>query len=274
MLPPEMLVSVLLYFGLAVVLLGLVATIVPPTRLRIRTRRVGAMILGAGLLIVTGMLALPATERRAAHTVTALDRVMPAWQFAERHAIRVDAPPERVFEAIRATRAKDIRLFQTLTAIRRLGRNRPEDILNAPGEKPILEVATSTTFALLADDPPHELVVGTAVILPDGVPVSGASAERLFTPPAPDGTVLAAMSFHVVADDRGSIVTTETRVFANTPGTVRRFSVYWRFIRPGSGIIRVMWLRAIRDRAERPGDAPRAVRRDALRCRYTPCKWT
>ena len=42
----------------------------------------------------------------------------------------------------------------------------------------------------------------------------------------------------------------ETRVHATNAQARRRFAGYWAVIRPGSGFIRRMWLRAIRRRAE------------------------
>ena len=63
--------------------------------------------------------------------------------------------------------------------------------------------------------------------------------------------LFAAMNFLVTADGRGgSNISTETRVYAGTKRAGRRFALYWRVIRPGSGFIRRMWLRAIRRRAE------------------------
>ncbi|HXT21641.1 MAG TPA: hypothetical protein VN923_12895, partial [Thermoanaerobaculia bacterium] len=56
-------------------------------------------------------------------------------------------------------------------------------------------------------------------------------------------------------DDEGggwTRVTTETRVFATDDHARRRFAAYWRTIYPGSALIRRMWLRAIRARAEGP----------------------
>jgi len=65
---------------------------------------------------------------------------------------------------------------------------------------------------------------------------------------------MATMNFLVTPDGRGgSNVSTETRVFAATDSTQRRFAVYWRIIHPGSDIIRRGWLRAIRKRAETHG---------------------
>ena len=46
------------------------------------------------------------------------------------------------------------------------------------------------------------------------------------------------------------VVTTETRVCATDPRTRRKFAMYWWTIYPGSALIRRMWLRAIRRRAE------------------------
>jgi hypothetical protein len=48
-----------------------------------------------------------------------------------------------------------------------------------------------------------------------------------------------------------SRVTTETRILATDASARRAFGIYWRVIYPGSAIIRSMWLREIKRRAER-----------------------
>jgi hypothetical protein len=45
-------------------------------------------------------------------------------------------------------------------------------------------------------------------------------------------------------------LTTETRIYATDTSARKKFAAYWRVIYPGSALIRVMWLRAIRGRAE------------------------
>jgi hypothetical protein len=71
----------------------------------------------------------------------------------------------------------------------------------------------------------------------------------LFIAPPP-GFALAAMNFVVTPDGaNGSIVSTETRVYATSVLARRRFAAYWRVIYPGSALIRRMWLRAIEHRA-------------------------
>ena len=59
------------------------------------------------------------------------------------------------------------------------------------------------------------------------------------------------MNFQLTESGTGSCeVTTETRVHTTDASAGRRFARYWRVIYPGSALIRRMWLRAVRDRAE------------------------
>jgi hypothetical protein len=184
-------------------------------------------------------------------TESRLDEFVPVWQFSERHMIRIDAPPARVFEAIRHVRANEISLFNTLTWIRRGGRKAPESILNAGDSAPLLDVATRNGFIYLADDPPREVVIGTVVVAPPGRR-GVLTPERFKTQLAP-GFAVAAMNFLVTPDGpNASEVSTETRVFANSTGARLRFARYWRIIYPGSALIRRMWLRAVKRRAMNP----------------------
>jgi hypothetical protein len=217
--------SAVVYCGLALALVGLVVIMKP----------IGLAALGAGVALAAIGALLPAPPSRVSPARTRLDEFAPAWQFREHHSLAIDAPPARVFEAIRSVTADEIRLFRTLTWIRRGGRRLPESILNAGDSTPILDVALRTSFVSLADDPPRELVIGTTL----GTPPRHAQATMNFlVRPIRPG---------------GSIVSTETRVFATTDGARRRFAMYWRVIYPGSALIRRMWLRAIKRRAEDGG---------------------
>ena len=199
------------------------------------------MLVGIGLT-------LPAPESRVETAETRLDEFVPVWQFRELHTIRIAAPPARVFEAIRSVRANEISLFNTLTWIRRGGRTTPASILNAGESVPLLDVATSSGFIYLADDAPREVVIGTVVVAPpEGRGTM--TPERFKTQLAP-GFAIAAMNFLLTPDGpNASIVSTETRVFANNTTAKRRFARYWRIIYPGSALIRRMWLRAVERRA-------------------------
>jgi hypothetical protein len=216
-----MLLSVLLYIGLIAAIAGAIAM------LWRRTRRRAMVVAVGGIAFVVIALIWPAAEERAATANSKLDAIMPRWQFVERHEIRIAAPPERIYASIRNVTASEIRFFQLLTFIRCMGRCRErESILHAPADKPILDVALGSGFRMLGGDAPRELVIGSRV------------APRTF----------AVMNFRVAGD---GLLTTETRVFSTTNDARRKFAIYWRFIRPGSGIIRRSWLEAIKRRAER-----------------------
>lgn len=253
-----MLASAFLYGGIVAVFGGIGWLIVGWLRRRSRKwnrlRRAG-MIAGLGVMLVLAGYFAPAPERRVVRPVTRLDAVVPVWQFGEFHELRVNASPARGYAAIEAVRADEIWLFLTLTWIRRLGRAAPESIL-APSRRPIIEVATTSGFIRLADGPPRELLLGIVIVVDPVERAMKAAALRrpeTFTPPHPAGLCLVGMNF-LIRPDRlgGSVVSTETRVFATDATAHRAFATYWRTIYPGSAIIRRMWLRAIRQRAEQP----------------------
>ncbi len=244
--------SAIVYFGLVLATVGLALVVKPIRRLRISTRWRGLGVVGAGVLLAGIGLLLPAAESRVTRPQSRLDEFAPVWQFREFHTIAVAAPPARIFDAIHKVRADEIFLFRTLIWIRRCGQPIPEGIQNAGANgESLIDVALRTTFVHLAEERPRELVVGTVVGAPPGW--QGPLSPEAFPKPLPPGFALATMNFVVAADGSGgSVVSTETRVFANSSSARRQFAAYWRIIYPGSAIIRRMWLRAIQRRATNP----------------------
>ena len=100
---------------------------------------------------------------------------------------------------------------------------------------------------LLREEKDRELVFGAVVCCDVRVPPRSAEEFQ-----ALQGSLArAVMNFHV--EDAGggvSRLVTETRVAASDARSERVFARYWRVIYPGSALIRVMWLRAIKARAE------------------------
>lgn len=244
----------LTWLGIAIATAGSLSIVYPVRALGISSRAFAAGLVLAGLALVFIGWALPAPTM-AARGATRLDALLPRYEFAERHALRSDAAPQEIWRAIHEVTASEIRFFRLLTTIRRLGRDGPEDILNAPGDKPILTVALGSAFVPLASDAPRELVIGTVVIHPAGAGMpSTAEAFRATSSP---GYARAAMNFRLTPADRGgTLLETETRVYATDPGTRRRFAAYWRVIYPGSALIRRQWLQAIDRRARRHATPP------------------
>ena len=183
---------------------------------------------------------------------TASTNSCPRFTSASSTAATIAAPAARVFDAVRSVSADEIALFQTFTWIRRFGRPGPESIMNAPGAQPILDVATRSGFLLLQDRPPHEVVIGTVVVAPPGARRPERFGPDEFKQLTMPGIATATMNFRV--EDAGAGTTrliTETRVFATDRTALARFTPYWRIIFPGSAILRITWLRAIKARAER-----------------------
>lgn len=178
-----------------------------------------------------------------------LDEFVPVFQFVERHSIIIPASPVRIYEAVCLVTAREIRLFRTLTWLRRFGRSGPESILNAPPDVPVVDVALRTMFILLADDKPRELLFGAVVVSPRHMRSTTKLTASQFKTLEEPGYAKAGMNFQIVAGTNGCTLSTETRVWATDESARRRFGMYWRVIYPGSALIRRMWLRAIRKRA-------------------------
>jgi hypothetical protein len=249
----HMLGTFLVYAGFLAMCAGAISQIRPLPWIKIRNFRVGLQVFAVGVVVSATGFAVPSPARQVKPQRTHLDEFSPVYQFEEFHSIKVNAPREKVYDAIRAVTAEEISWYRTLTWMRRLGRSGKESILNPPAHEPLLDVAMRSGFLLLAAEPNREIVLGTAVLAPaDWQPmrrVIPADFKALDEP----GFALATMNFRIEDEGTNScLVTTETRVYATDPASQRKFAQYWRMIYPGSALIRRMWLKAIRTRAETP----------------------
>ena len=231
-------------------LVGALSVIRPVRILQVRTRRRGATVLVGGVMAVLGACLPVPSLTTVTGTGSALDDFAPAFHFREHHETLIDAPAADVFAAIQSTTASEIALFQTFTWIRRFGRPGAESILNAPEHLPILDVATRTTFLKLAERPAREVVIGSVVIAPAGFRRRDVATPDQFKTVAQPGFAVATFNFMIAEEGALTRLTTETRVVATDNWTLRRFTAYWRVIYPGSAILRMTWLQAIKKRAE------------------------
>ncbi len=249
-----MFTSVVLYAALLAAFAGAAALVRPPARLGPRGRTHAATVAFAGLATAAVVARLPSPlVRIGASDGSRLDARMPEFHLAERHEVFVQASPSRVWSAIHEVRPGEIRLFLLLMGIRSLnpaplfGRAEPA------GSRPILEVTRTGGFLLLDEDPGREVVLGTCGrfwrLRGRGRCPEVQTADQLlaFTKP---GYAKATINFNVLPEGNGTRVVTQTRILATDEGARRRFAAYWRFIYPGSSLIRHGWLDAIKRRAE------------------------
>jgi hypothetical protein len=248
----------LIYAGLGTISLGAISLLKPLAFLGIRTRFAGGIVLAAGFLLVVAAVLLPAPLQHGSGE-QALDNFVPAYQFYEVHSVMIQAPPEAVYAAVKSVTAPEIHWYRVLAWLRspHLGRA-PESVLNPPLDRPIVEVFLRSGFMLLADDPGREVVFGT-IRGRCNPTLRQTQAKEWATHPQPEDflrfnpprCVKIAANFRLrPAMGGATLLTTETRVYATDSTVARRFAAYWRVIYPGSSWIRVMWLDAIKRRAE------------------------
>jgi hypothetical protein len=183
-----------------------------------------------------------------------LDQFLPRYDVHEVHHIIINAPAERIYEVMKAVTFDDLSpIVRALFAIRGL----PARLSGRPGQpiprKPILEALGS--FVVLADQPPGEFVFGTAGQFWRAVDTQAPKLDsaEAFMRYDQAGNAKAAANFCLQPLPDGRVkLTTETRVLSLDDATRRKFRRYWALIYPGSALIRVLWLRAIRHRAEQP----------------------
>jgi hypothetical protein len=178
--------------------------------------------------------------------VTLIDELFGEYDFAERHEVRV-ASPRAALDAVKAVTPREMPLLRVLFALR----SGPAVVVRGRGlprakDRPLVEQMVEFGFVPLAERD-DELVFGFV-----GQPwrVLGGSMPRLtrddwlaFDSP---GYVKAVMNFRAAE----SVLETETRIRATDEASRRRFRRYWLVIRPFSGLIRRVWLRASARRAE------------------------
>lgn len=186
-----------------------------------------------------------------------LDRFLPTYDFNEVHSAVIRAGPDRVFHAIKSMTPSEMPLVRLLFVMRglpaRLAGRRPIQVV---GERAILDQALNGGFVLLAEIPNQELVLGTVgqFWTLRGGPSPVISTPQEFIRFDSPGYAKAAMNFSFSpAGAVGVRLVTETRILALDPESKRKCARYWRVIYPGSALIRRMWLRAIKCRAERSG---------------------
>jgi hypothetical protein len=154
-----------------------------------------------------------------------LDAFLPAYDFSTRHAVAVAVDPVRADRALREVTFKEVPLVRALLLARGLGLRKAEDTV----------IGAMVPRATVLEDVPGEGVVLTLT----------GQFWRLGGR-GPEAPATAVIDFRALP---GSLAT-ETRVHVPDPVSRRKFGRYWRIVRPFSGLIRMVVLRAAKRRAE------------------------
>jgi hypothetical protein len=179
-----------------------------------------------------------------------LDRFMPVYEVAERHHVRVAAPP-----AITLAAAVEADLMAS-PIVRAIVRAREVVLRAAPAERRptgLLDEMTALGWRVLADVPGREIVVG-AVTQPwkANVVFRGLPPDEFLAFDEPGYVKIAWTLRADPIDAHASIFRTETRVVTTDEGARRRFRWYWARFSPGIVLIRQVLVRRLKRDAERP----------------------
>ncbi len=167
----------------------------------------------------------------------------------ELHRIAIAAPQSAVWRALWTADLDGSGIARVLLLLRSLPRLllHPRERSRLPWRLTLPIVLGSGGFGLLAEEPEREIVIGVAGRF--WRPTGGALPfdSKRFAEPLPAGTAKAVWNFALEAagPDR-TILSTETRVVCADAATRRKFRLYWLVIRPWSGLIRIVMLRAVR----------------------------
>lgn len=246
----------LVYSGLLALAIGVTVMIRPLVSLRIERRRTGGLLLVLGLAtaVLGAMRSDDGTEPGANHML--VDDFLPVYDFNDIHAVRIHAPPEHIFHALKTVKASDLGIGSAVVAgIRSLPHylTRPHRSSSRP-QKPILEQSPESWWVPLAEEEGRELVVGFVgrfwkIRDPEFANIADSQEFLVFDR---SGYAKAAINFHIGDMNEGWCrLTTETRILPIDPVARKRFGLYWNVIHPGVAIIRRDLLRAIKRRAER-----------------------
>ncbi len=186
-----------------------------------------------------------------------IDDFLPQYDVVERHNIVVRAPARAAYDAIRTADLAGALPVRTLLAIRAMpgalaaGLRGLASLQHRRSQRITLADLERAGFSVLAENPPREILIGLvgAFWTPRGG-LCTTNAEH-FRGAQEKGTARAAWNFDVVDLENDCVrLSTETRVQAADPESLKRFRRYWLLVRPGSGLIRRYMLKAIRDEAE------------------------
>jgi hypothetical protein len=180
-----------------------------------------------------------------------LEAHLPNANFREFHRTSLPCSLDRARAATRELRASELSwIVKALFLVRALPMllgKRPQP--TAPADGPMLSQLGEAGFVML-DDSPEELVFGCVGRfwrpVPEILHIASASEYAEFDKP---GFAKVAFNFRFTPTPRGTEVSTETRVSAASPASRRAFALYWSLIRLPSGMIRRLWLGAIRRKA-------------------------
>jgi hypothetical protein len=184
-----------------------------------------------------------------------IDDFVPRPDAGEAHRVEIGAPPQVVYDALWTTDLGSSPIIKGLLGLRSLPAFVRHPTTCRPANRKItLQTIIASGFGVLAEDSGHEIVLGVAG--PFWRPVGNLLPfkEENFHGPVPAGAARAVWNFAVrETSNQRTLLSTETRIVCGERSSRRKFRAYWFFVRPFSGLIRILMLRAVKRACEGQG---------------------
>ncbi len=180
-----------------------------------------------------------------------IDELLPEFEFVERHAITICGLVPEVYDAIARVDFAQTRGIKILLTLRALPNRLFGSARGRSAFRLTLRDAEKFGFFIAAERPPEELVIVLQGKFWSVRPGTECVALSDLDRPVPAECARAAWNFSVRAVNATHVVLkTETRIHCADSASRWKFRFYWLVVRPGSGLIRRMMLRAIRAQVE------------------------
>lgn len=180
-----------------------------------------------------------------------INKYLPDYHFSEKHTIQINAFRNQILKAIIELPPNEISfLFRFLFFIRSI----PPKILGRRyigfnPHDPLIKQLEEKGFKILERND-QEIVLG--VIGQFGKLIKGKIYQiDDFINYNEIGSGKVALNFYLAGNDNEISLSTETRISTSDKKSRRKFAMYWMIVHPGSAVIRRIWLKAVKKRAEK-----------------------
>ena len=179
-----------------------------------------------------------------------IDQYLPDYDFAEVHEIQVQASTEVTYQKVLDLDLSRSKIIRSLFKLRELpalfsSKKRYQERLGLT-----FEGLEKSGFILLGKNPGEEILLGLVgrFWTPSGsIRRLGVDGFRKFAEPGFAKTV---WNFYFSEKENQTALSTETRIVCLDDRSRRKFRMYWTFVRPFSGLVRIEVLKAIKKTAE------------------------
>ena len=176
-----------------------------------------------------------------------IDDFMPEFDAVELHQITIAASPAEIFDTLEILDLRELPLARSLLALRGLPAFLFKHESRELVDKPLtLDGLTRFGFVKLAERSGREKVLGVTGRFWRPIDNFAPATKESYREPVPHGLARAVWNFYLDESGGDTMLSTETRILCGDSQSRRKFRIYWTFVRPFSGLIRILMLRRIK----------------------------